>query len=696
MNSKKWIIRYIEVIIDIVVLFGCYLIANWIKFGFFRTGLINHQEHYLTLFIMEFVSYIIVHIVAFADDDLIGRNLMEEIYSVCKMYVYVGAVTVGCIYFTKTAEYFSREQMLWTVGLGTVLTVICRQILKRIITKEYHRSGANQKIMLITTSDQVEKVIKKIKTTRNWDFRISNIAVIDKDMTGEVVDKIEVVANADNMIEVIATAEIDAVYVHLPSLYRFNYHDFIETIHDMGKTVHLNVNEYEVKSGEKHLDFLGKFAVVTWENKYYRVRHLLIKRMADIIFGMVGVAIAVPVTILAFLGELITFDRGPVIISLVRVGKNGRRFYYLKFRTMYMDTMHTPRYTPVGKVLKALNLENLPSAWNVFWGDMSMVGNPAPSLPEFIEYSVPHRKSLSMKPGIIGFWQAYSVKKGRLDEETQSEFDQEYILNWTVGLDVRIIFRVVCPFIKSQSRKLVTLSAQIQDEMKVLSQVVAEQIPLAYDKSVYEEKTGFGVMVYHAIKRMVDIVLSLLGIIVLLPVFIILALIIKLSDGGSIFYSHTRVGYRGKKVSIYKFRSMKTNAGELEKILTPEQLEQYVKEFKIDNDPRITKIGSFLRKTSLDELPQLFNILKGDLTLVGPRPIVEKETEIYGREIAKLLSVKPGLTGYWQAYARNNATYESGERQKMEMYYVEHCSLWLDLKIIIRTFFSVIKEEGAQ
>ena len=134
----------------------------------------------------------------------------------------------------------------------------------------------------------------------------------------------------------------------------------------------------------------------------------------------------------------------------------------------------------------------------------------------------------------------------------------------------------------------------------------------------------------------------------------------------------------------------------LEKILTPEQLEQYVKEFKIDNDPRITKIGGFLRKTSLDELPQLINILKGELSIVGPRPIVEKETEIYGSDIAKLLSVKPGLTGYWQAYARNNATYESGERQRMEMYYVEHCSLWLDIKILCRTVFSVIRKDGAQ
>ncbi|MFR3038304.1 MAG: sugar transferase [Agathobacter rectalis] len=109
------------------------------------------------------------------------------------------------------------------------------------------------------------------------------------------------------------------------------------------------------------------------------------------------------------------------------------------------------------------------------------------------------------------------------------------------------------------------------------------------------------------------------------------AVIIRMSDGGSVFYGHTRVGYKGKKISVYKFRSMKTNAGDLEKILTPEQLEQYVKEFKIDNDPRITKIGGFLRKTSLDELPQLINILKGELSIVGPRPIVEKETEIYGK-----------------------------------------------------------------
>ena len=221
MNSKKWIIQYLEVLLDIIVMFTSYLIANWYKFGFFRTGLINHTEHYLTLFLVELVAYVVVHFVAFADDNLINRKLFPEIYNVLKMYVYVGAITVGCVYFTKTSEYFSRGQMGMTFILSTIFTVIVRQLLKRLVTKEYHRSGANEKIMLVTTSDQVERVIKKIKTTRNWDFRISNIAILDCDMVGEIVDKIEVVATADNLLQVISTAEIDSVFVHLPDNYPF-------------------------------------------------------------------------------------------------------------------------------------------------------------------------------------------------------------------------------------------------------------------------------------------------------------------------------------------------------------------------------------------------------------------------------------------------------------------------------------------
>ena len=132
------------------------------------------------------------------------------------------------------------------------------------------------------------------------------------------------------------------------------------------------------------------------------------------------------------------------------------------------------------------------------------------------------------------------------------------------------------------------------------------------------------------------------------------------------------------------------------KLLTPKQLRQFYTEYKVDNDPRITKIGKFIRKTSLDELPQLFNVLDGDMTLIGPRPIVQGEVVHYKKKLKKLLSVTPGLTGYWQAYARNKATYKDGLRQSMELYYIDNRSLRLDVKIFLKTIISVIKQEGAQ
>lgn len=199
---------------------------------------------------------------------------------------------------------------------------------------------------------------------------------------------------------------------------------------------------------------------------------------------------------------------------------------------------------------------------------------------------------------------------------------------------------------------------------------------------------------YLFIKRTIDFIGSFLGLIVFSPIFLLVAICIKLDDGGKVFYKHKRLGLNGNDVYIYKFRSMKTDADDLEKMLTEDQLEMYKTEFKIENDPRITKVGNVLRKTSLDELPQLMNILRGELSIIGPRPIVEEELENYGENADKFLSVKPGLTGYWQAYARNDAVYASGERQKMELYYVDNRSLWFDIKIFFKTFSSVLKKTG--
>ncbi len=199
-------------------------------------------------------------------------------------------------------------------------------------------------------------------------------------------------------------------------------------------------------------------------------------------------------------------------------------------------------------------------------------------------------------------------------------------------------------------------------------------------------------------KRTFDIVFSLFVIIITLPITVPIAIAIKLTDGGSVFYKHTRIGYKGKKFEVIKFRSMYMDADKrLKDILENDSKarEEWEKTFKLKNDPRVTPIGKFLRKTSLDELPQFLNVLKGDMSVVGPRPVVEEELKKYYKENAEVyMSVKPGITGYWQVEGRSDIE-DYQERVKMDVWYVKNMNFWLDLKIILKTIWVMIKGKGA-
>lgn len=201
------------------------------------------------------------------------------------------------------------------------------------------------------------------------------------------------------------------------------------------------------------------------------------------------------------------------------------------------------------------------------------------------------------------------------------------------------------------------------------------------------------IRLYSVTKKSMDLILSFIGLILLIPVFLILAILVKQDSKGPVFYAHTRKGKNRSDIKIYKFRTMYSNSDEIFESFSDEQKEEYYKNFKLDNDPRVTKVGDFLRRTSLDEIPQLINVLKGDLSLVGPRPIVEKEICKYGQYADKLFSVIPGITGYWQSHGRSDTSYE--ERIEMDMYYIDNKSILLDIKIMFKTVISVIKKEGA-
>ena len=191
----------------------------------------------------------------------------------------------------------------------------------------------------------------------------------------------------------------------------------------------------------------------------------------------------------------------------------------------------------------------------------------------------------------------------------------------------------------------------------------------------------------RSIKRFLDVVFSFIALVIVSPLFVLFAVLVKLSSAGPVFYIQERIGRNYCRFGCIKFRTMYAESDDLLSNLlskSPELKHEYERDFKLRKDPRITPIGNFLRRSSLDELPQFINILKGDMSLVGPRPIVEKEIQKYGDSMDLVISVRPGLTGLWQVSGRNNLSYQ--RRIQLDLIYAQEQTFLLDFRVIIRTF----------
>ena len=200
-----------------------------------------------------------------------------------------------------------------------------------------------------------------------------------------------------------------------------------------------------------------------------------------------------------------------------------------------------------------------------------------------------------------------------------------------------------------------------------------------------------------AIKRVLDLFMLLCGSVIVLPVMAVIAVIIKITSPGPVFYGHERIGKNGQRIKVWKFRSMAVDADKiLERILAenPEYRKEWEECHKLTNDPRVTTIGKFLRKSSLDELPQLLNILTGEMTFIGPRPVTDAEEVKYGENFLYVFSVKPGLSGMWQVSGRSDTDY--AERVALDSYYIQNWSLWLDIWLISKTIGVVLTGKGAR
>lgn len=235
------------------------------------------------------------------------------------------------------------------------------------------------------------------------------------------------------------------------------------------------------------------------------------------------------------------------------------------------------------------------------------------------------------------------------------------------------------------------MSANIGESQVIINNQITVQQSI-------NEKINIKNKIYSIIKRMIDICGGLIGVILLIPITIGIYIARKIlkEDDAPIFYSQLRIGKSGRQFKIYKYRSMVLNADEkLEKYLeeNEEAREEYDKYKKLKKDPRITKLGNFLRKTSIDEFPQFINVLKGDMSLVGPRPYLHREIEDMGNNYNKIIIVKPGITGYWQVNGRSDKDF--AERTQMDVEYIRDRNLWFDIKIIIKTVLKIVGKEGA-
>lgn len=299
-----------------------------------------------------------------------------------------------------------------------------------------------------------------------------------------------------------------------------------------------------------------------------------------------------------------------------------------------------------------------------------------------LEDNRPEQKVLDCMPWLGGFQDAERVIK---------ETGVQYVMVIAPGLNTdevqNIVYRLQ-PLVKKISfiPDMGTLPlATIDMKCLIDGHVVA-----------FSFKNNLAIRYNRIIKRVFDIVSTVIGLVCLSPLLIGIAVWIYKDSPGPIIFKHRRVGRHGKEFNCYKFRSMCVDADvKLKELLDhdPEARAEWEKEFKLKHDPRITKSGAFLRKTSLDELPQLFNVLKGEMSLVGPRPIIQDEVPRYGKYIEDFYMVRPGVTGMWQTSGRSDTTYD--ERVQMDTWYVRNWNVWFDIVLIWRTIAVVVKHKGA-
>lgn len=447
-------------LVDLISLMLCYLIVSFVWFSLINTVNDYTQEKMVGNLGTLAVAFCIAFFWFNMNRYFLKRSALEEFMNVCKVDVVLAACVTLLIYLTHGADEFARSVFILTIVANVAVDTLFRDILKKLLKKYYMTQKS--RVLLITTSDRAKYVIKHLNTADNWESQICGVVIIDKSMVGQKIEGVSVVADWDSMMKYAKREAIDEVFFHLPYNTGRSFHPYVKTLEDMGITVNINLNVLDqFRNYNLHVRKIGDFPVVTMAITFIDSEKLWLKRCIDIVGALVGCLITLIAII--FVGPAIYIESpGPIFFKQKRVGRNGRPFEIYKFRSMYMDAEerkkelmaqnemqgfmfkmeNDPRITKVGKFIRSTSIDELPQFFNVLKGDMSLVGTRPPTMDEFKQYEGYHKRRLSMKPGITGMWQV-SGRSDITDFEEVVRLDTKYIDEWSLALDIKILFKTV-------------------------------------------------------------------------------------------------------------------------------------------------------------------------------------------------------------------------------------------------------------
>lgn len=468
--ANGWLKHIDFIILDMICLQIAFVMAYFIKNG--HIHLYNNFLYKNMAIILE-VADLMVLLIFGTLKGVLKRGHYQEFVKTLKHGFIVCLLAVLYLFAVQKGIFFSRFILFLTIGIYFILTYIVRELWKGHIKKGVN-SGKRRKLLIVTSSTIADKVIDNIEKNNYSRYDIVGVALLDKDLIGNKVNSVSVVANNETVGMYACKEWVDEVLIVLPKEIAYP-NTLIEQLTLAGITVHMNLAKVVNSPGKKQfVEKIGDYTVLTTSINYASLNELFLKRVFDIVCGILGCILTLIICI--FIGPAIYIaSPGPIFFSQDRVGKNGKKFKMYKFRSMYLDAEERkaelmkhnklgdgkmfkldfdPRVignkvmpdgshkTGVGEFIRKTSLDEFPQFFNVLKGDMSIIGTRPPLISETNLYELHHRARLAIKPGITGMWQV-SGRSDITDFEEVVRLDKEYITNWNIGLDIKILFRTV-------------------------------------------------------------------------------------------------------------------------------------------------------------------------------------------------------------------------------------------------------------